>query len=218
MSFSCTAVIFDLDGVIIDSDAAIEERWKQWAERQDIPFEDIEAVYHGRSMVEVIEKVAPGLDAEAEVERMDDVVTAAPDSVRAFDGVNEILDSVPSERWAIATSARRRTATNRLNHVGLPTPNVFITANDVKRSKPAPDTYLLAAERLQVDPPDCIVFEDAPSGVEAAHRAGATVIGVAATTDAEALSEADAVIPSMAAVDIELNKQGTLTVHRKAKA
>ncbi len=218
MSFSCIAVIFDLDGVIIDSDAAIEERWRQWAERRDIPFEDIKAVYHGRSMVEVIEQVAPELDAEAEVERMDDVVTAAPEEVRAFDGVKSILETLPPERWAIATSARRRTATNRLDHVDLPTPNVFITANDVKRSKPAPDAYRVAAERMQVAPSDCIVFEDAPSGIEAAQRAGAKVIGVATTTDADALSAADAVIPSMSAVDIELNKQGTLTVRRKTEA
>lgn len=218
MSLSCIAVIFDLDGVLIDSDAAIEERWRQWAEHHDISFADIQAVYHGRPMVEVIEKVAPHLDAEEEVKRMEDVVTAAPESVRAFDGVKEILEGLPPERWAIATSARRRTATNRLDHVDLPTPNVFITANDVQRGKPAPDAYRVAAERLQVDPSDCIVFEDAPSGIEAAHRAGARVIGVAATTDADALADADAVIPSMTAIDIKLNKQGTLTIRRKTEA
>lgn len=218
MPLSCIAVIFDLDGVLIDSDAAIERRWREWAEEHDIPFKDVEAVYHGRPMIEVIEEVAPDLDPEAEIDRMRDVMTAAPEYVRAFDGVKDILDNLPPERWAIATSARRRTATNRLDHVGLPTPNVFITADDVTRGKPAPDAYELAAERLQVEPSDCIVFEDAASGVEAARRAGTRVIGVATSTDPEALSEADAVIPSMSTVDIELNKHGTLTVRRKAEA
>jgi sugar-phosphatase len=218
MPLSCIAVIFDLDGVLIDSDAAIEQRWRQWAEEHDIPFEDVEAVYHGRPMVEVIEEVAPDLDPETEIDRMRDVMTAAPDYIRAFDGVKELLDGLPPERWAIATSARRRTATNRLDHVGLPTPNVFITADDVTRGKPAPDAYQLAAERLQVDPSDCIVFEDAASGVEAARRAGTRVVGVATSTDAEALSDADAVVPSLSAVDIHLTKHGTLTVRRKAEA
>ena len=218
MPLSCIAVIFDLDGVLIDSDAAIEQRWRQWAEEHDIPFEDVEAVYHGRPMVEVIEEVAPDLDPETEIDRMRDVMTAAPDYIRAFDGVKEMLDGLPPERWAIATSARRRTATNRLDHVGLPTPNVFITADDVTRGKPAPDAYELAAERLQVDPSDCIVFEDAASGVEAARRASTRVVGVATSTDAEALSDADAVVPSLSVVDVHLTKHGTLTVRRKAEA
>ena len=218
MPLSCIAVIFDLDGVLIDSDAAIEQRWRQWAEEHDIPFEDVEAVYHGRPMVEVIEEVAPDLDPETEIDRMRDVMTAAPDYIRAFDGVKEMLDGLPPERWAIATSARRRTATNRLDHVGLPTPNVFITADDVTRGKPAPDAYQLAAERLQVDPSDCIVFEDAASGVEAARRASTRVVGVATSTDAEALSDADAVVPSLSVVDVHLTKHGTLTVRRKAEA
>jgi sugar-phosphatase len=169
-------------------------------------------------MVEVIQEVAPDLDAKAEIDRMRDVMTAAPEHVRAFDGVKGILDNLPPERWAIATSARRRTATNRLDHVGLPTPNVFITADDVTRGKPAPDAYQLAAERLQVDPSDCIVFEDAASGVEAARRAGTRVVGVATSTDADVLSDADAVVSSLSEVDVHLTKHGTLTVRRKAEA
>jgi sugar-phosphatase len=218
MPLSCIAVIFDLDGVLIDSDAAIEHRWRQWAEEHDIPFEDVKAIYHGRPMVEVIQEVAPDLDPETEIDRMRDVMTAAPEHVLAFDGVKSILDDLPPERWAIATSARRRTATNRLDHVGLPTPNVFVTADDVTRGKPAPDAYELAAERLDVPPTDCVVFEDAVSGVEAARRAGTQVIGVATSTEPDALSDADAVVPSLSEVDVHLTKHGTLTVRRKAEA
>jgi sugar-phosphatase len=214
MSLSCTAVLFDLDGVLIDSDAAIEQRWRQWAEERNVPFEEVEAIYHGRPMVEVIEEVAPHLDAQRESNRMRDVMTAAPEAVRAFDGAGALLEGLPPGRWAIATSGRRRTATNRLDHVDLPVPNVFITADDVERGKPAPDAYELAAERLSVSPSDCVVFEDASYGVTAGRRAGAYVIGVATTSDAEALADADVVIPSLAAVDIELDKQGFLTIRR----
>jgi len=212
MSLTCTAVIFDLDGVLVDSDAALEQRWRQWAERRDIPFEEVKAVYHGRPMTEVIEMVAPHLDPNAEMDRMMDLMTAAPDAVQAFDGAKALLDALPNDRWAIATSGRRRTATNRLHHVGLPVPNVFVTADDVMRGKPAPDAYELAAERLNVPPEDCIVFEDAPAGVTAAHRAGSDVIGVAATTPADTLTDADIVVPSVAAVEVTLDKHGTLTV------
>ncbi|PSQ97444.1 MAG: haloacid dehalogenase [Bacteroidetes bacterium SW_9_63_38] len=218
MPLSCIAVIFDLDGVIIDSDDAIEKRWREWAEQRDIPFEDVKAIYHGRPMVEVIEEVAPDLDSEAEVDRMQDIMAAAPDHVHAFNGVKDILDGLPPERWAIATSARRRTATNRLNHVGLPTPNVFVTADDVTRGKPAPDAYELAAERLDVPPGDCVVFEDAPLGIEAARRAGTQAIGVATSAAAEDLSDANAVVPALSVVDVHLTKHGTLTVRRKAEA
>lgn len=212
MSLTCTAVIFDLDGVLVDSDAALEKRWRQWAERRDIPFDEVKAVYHGRPMTEVIKMVAPHLDPDAEMDRMMDLMTAAPDAVQAFDGAEELLNDLPNDRWAIATSGRRRTSTNRLHHVGLPVPNVFVTADDVTRGKPAPDAYELAAERLNVPPEDCIVFEDAPAGVTAAHRAGASVIGVAATTPADTLTDADIVVPSVADVDVTLDKHGTLTV------
>jgi sugar-phosphatase len=212
MPLSGDAVIFDLDGVLVDSEPANEQRWREWAERRDIPFAEIEAVYHGRPMQEVIRAVAPHLDAEAETERLDDLMVVAPEKVRSFDGAAALLDGLPEGRWAIATSGRRRTATNRLRHVGLPVPEVLVTADDVANGKPAPDPYRLAAERLGVDPGRCVVLEDAPQGIEAARRAGARVVGVATSHEPEALSAADAVVPSIAAVTIEQSPDGTLRI------
>lgn len=213
MSITCEALIFDLDGVLVDSEDAVEQRWRYWAERRDIPFEEVEAVYHGRPMAEVIREVAPHLDAEAETEEMNDVTTAAPDTLQAFDGAKQLLDDLPEARWTIATSGRRRTATNRLSQVGLPIPDTLVTADDIEKGKPAPDPYLLAADRLGVEPAHCVVLEDAPAGVEAAQRAGAHVIGVATATPPDELAPADGIVWSVADVHVEPTGHGSLHVH-----
>jgi sugar-phosphatase len=213
MPFTCRAIIFDLDGVLVDSEAAIEQRWREWAEYRDIPFEEVEAVYHGRPMFEVIREVAPHLDVEAEVEKMSDVMTAAPELLRPFDGAKALLERLPEARWTIATSGRARTATNRLSHVGLPIPELMVTADDVEHGKPHPESYLTAADRLDIAPENCLVFEDAPAGVEAARRAGATAIGVATVSAPESLASADAVVDTIADVEVQQNGTEILHVH-----
>ena len=215
MPLSCRAFLFDLDGVLVDSQAAIEERWRQWAEKHDVPFEEVEAVYHGRPAVEVIREVAPHLDVEAATKRMSDTTTAAADQLRTFDGAAALLETLPDRQWTIATSGRRRTATRRLSHVGLPIPETLVTADDVEHGKPDPEPYLLAAERLGVAPADCLVFEDAPAGVEAGHRAGAQVVGVATGSPLDALSAADLVVPTIGSLDIEIGDGNRLHVRPK---
>ena len=213
MPFSCRALLLDLDGVLVDSEAAIEQRWRQWAAFRDVPFEEVEAVYHGRPAFEVIREVAPHLDADAETERMSDTVAAAPEKLSAFEGAAALLADLPEGRWTIATSGRHRTATNRLSHVGLPIPDALVTADDVERGKPHPEPYRLAAERLGVAPEHCLVLEDAPAGVEAGRRAGARVIGVATGHPPDALSTADAVVSSVADVHVEPTETDALRVH-----
>ena len=215
MPLSGRALLFDLDGVLVDSAAAIETRWRQWAEHHDIPFEEVEAVYHGRPAAEVIREVAPHLDVEAATRHMTDATTAGGDRLRAFDGAAALLDSLPEEQWTIATSGRRRTATRRLSHVGLPRPDTLVTADDVDAGKPDPEPYRLAAEQLGVAPADCVVFEDAPAGVEAGRRAGARVVGVATGSPPEALAAADLVVPAIEAVDVKRGDDGRLHVRPK---
>jgi len=212
MPLSGRALLFDLDGVLVDSAAAIEKRWRQWADHYDIPFEEVEAVYHGRPAAEVIREVAPHLDVEAATAHMTDATTAGGDQLRAFDGAAALLRALPDRQWTIATSGRRRTATRRLSHVDLPRPDTLVTADDVERGKPDPEPYVLAAERLGVAPADCIVFEDAPAGVEAGRRAGAQVVGVATGSPPEALSAADLVVPEIGAVDVEIGPDDRLHV------
>jgi len=215
MPLSGRALLFDLDGVLVDSTAAIEERWRQWAEHYDVPFEEVEAVHHGRPAAEVIQEVAPHLDVEAAMAHMTDAIPPATDQLRAFDGAAALLARLSDEQWTIATSGRRRTATRRLSQVDLPRPDTLVTADDVDHGKPDPEPYRLAAERLGVAPADCIVFEDAPAGIEAGRRAGARVVGVATGTSPDALSAADAVVNEIGALDVDLGDDGRLHVRPK---
>lgn len=210
MSLTCQAIIFDLDGVLVDSNPITERHWRRWAQKHGISFEEIAAVHHGRPTIEIIREVAPHLDAEAEAEEKEGREAEDTDGLTMFDGARALIDCLPDGHWTIATSGRRRTATKRLAHVGLPEPETLVTADDITDGKPAPDPYRLAAERLGVDPQHCVVFEDAPAGVTSAQRAGARVIAITSTNDAEALSAADAVIHRLADVQADLDENGGL--------
>lgn len=204
--------------MLVDSDAVIRRLWRQWARQRDVPFREIEAIYHGRPMIEVIEEVAPHLDAEAEVDRVTHEIATALQGLTAFDGAESLLAELPDDRWAIATSARRRTATSRLAHVGLPIPETLVTADDVEHGKPDPEPYLLAAERLGVAPRRCLVFEDAPAGIVAAREAGAEVIAVATTNPPRTLAAADAVVRDLRDIEIERTENGAFRTGLMSKS
>jgi sugar-phosphatase len=194
MPFTCDAVIFDLDGILVDSNPIAERHMRAWAERHGVPFERIAAIHHGRPTVETVRLVAPHLDAESQARLIETAEADDTNGLILFAGASRLLAGLPDGRWAIVTSGTRRTATRRLAHVGLPIPAVLITADDVTRGKPAPDPYLLVAERLGLAPSRCVVLEDAPAGVVSARAAGARVIGVASTLPAAALADADVVV------------------------
>lgn len=202
MKLHCHAIIFDLDGVLVDSNPIVERHWKRWAEHHRLPYDPIARTHHGRPTVEIIRQVAPHLDAEAEARAKETAEADDTDGLTAYDGAADLLAGLPTGRWGIATSGTRRTASFRLRYVGLIEPAILVTADDVARGKPAPDPYLLAAERLGVEPGDCMVVEDAPAGVAAARAAGARVIGVASTSAAAALADADAVADRLSALRI----------------
>ena len=212
--YACEAVIFDLDGVLIDSDPIYERHWQRWAEAQNVPFEHIVAIHHGRPAIRTMGLVAPHLDAERESRQFNADLAADlnMDGLRAFDGAEALLESLPSDRWAIATSAPRTVAFSRLQHLGLPMPSVLVTLDDVVQGKPAPDPYLQAAEGLGRSPARCLVIEDAPAGIEAAKAAGARVIAVSSTNPPEALQAADAIVPRLTDLEMIVGDAG-LRVH-----
>ena len=198
MPFTCSAVLFDLDGVLVDSNPIVERHWKRWAERHGVVYERIEAIHHGRPTGEIIRHVAPHLDAAAEALVQETAGADDVDGLVAFDGAHRLVRALPPERWAVATSGTRRTASFRLAHLGFPEAPVLVTADDVRRGKPAPDPYLLAAERLGVAPEGCVVIEDAPAGIASAKAAGMRVVAVASSKPPEALAAADVVVRQLA--------------------
>lgn len=183
----CDAVIFDLDGVLIDSSAVIERHWRAWAKKHGLDLDMVMRHAHGRRTIETMQIAAPGLDVEAEARLYEQMEAEDVDGVKAIAGADVLLQSLPVDSWAIATSGTRPLATARLKHAGLPVPRTFITADDVLHGKPHPEPYLAAMRGLSMTAGRCLVFEDAPAGLQAAHAAGMRAVAVASTHPAAEL-------------------------------
>ena len=208
--FECRAVLFDLDGVLVDSTGYVERQWTRWALAKGLAPEPFLRVCHGRRALETIQLAAPQLDAEAEVAAFVPEEGTDDGACGPMSGAARLLTLLPTGSWAVATSGGRTVATQRLRHAGLPVPGTLICAEDVLHGKPAPDVYLMAAAGLGVPPSECLVVEDAPAGIQAAHAAGMGVIAVATTHRPEELM-ADACTQSLAGVHlgrIDQNKRG----------
>jgi sugar-phosphatase len=183
----CDAVLFDMDGTLVDSTLCVEQTWRVWADRHGLDIEALLQIAHGRQNHETIRLIAPHLETPDEIASLVRAEEECRDGVVAVRGARELLETLPAARWAVVTSAWRRLAELRLECAQLPLPDVLITSEDVRRSKPHPDGYLAAAARLGVDPAACVVIEDAHAGIESARAAGMTVIGITTTFPRERL-------------------------------
>ena len=199
-TFECDAILFDLDGVLVDSTAVVVRTWRGWAEDRGLDAERILEVAHGRRAAEVVRLFAPDLDADAEADELERIEVEDLDGVLEIEGARELLSSLPTDGWTVVTSGTRPLASSRMQHVGLPLPERFVSADDVQNGKPHPEAYLKGAEVLGVRPEACVVLEDAPSGVSSAKSAGMRVVAVTTTYREDDLTEADAVAPSLAGI------------------
>jgi mannitol-1-/sugar-/sorbitol-6-phosphatase len=176
------ALLFDMDGTLLNSLAATERVWGNWARKHGLDVEAFMPTMHGVRGVDTITRLGiEGLDPIAEAQQVLDDEVADVEGVIAIDGVIAFLNSLPSDRWAIVTSAPRILAERRMAAAGIPFPKVIVTAEDVAAGKPHPACFLLGAERLGVSASDCVVFEDAPAGIKAGEAAGAALMVVTAT-------------------------------------
>ena len=193
-NFSCAAILFDLDGVLVDSTGAVDREWRDWGRRKGVDGDAIMAIAHGVRTIEVIRRVAPHLDAEIEASAIESHEAGDQSGVVVMPGALELVKSIPDGHWGVVTSGSRLLAANRLLYCGLPVPEVLVTSDDVTHGKPHPEPYLKGAEGLGFAAAECVVIEDAPAGIAAARAAGMKVIGLASTYKAEKLSEADVVV------------------------
>jgi mannitol-1-/sugar-/sorbitol-6-phosphatase len=198
IELDCDAVLFDMDGTIVDSRAIVERTWLGWATEHGIPVEAALKVAHGRRTFETMQLLAPEVATPEEAARLDALEEEEEGGEAAIPGALELLSSLPRDRWAVVTSAGRALALRRIARVGLPTPAIVIGADDVVAGKPDPEGYLEGARRLGVDPRRCVVFEDTPPGAEAGRSAGARVVGL--TTTYSTLPRYDARIADLRAV------------------
>ncbi len=211
-TFSCAAILFDLDGVLVDSTRAVDKEWRAWARRKGVDGDAIMAIAHGVRTIEVIRRVAPHLDAEAEARKIEKHEAHDKEGVSVMPGAEALVHSIPEGRWGVVTSGTRLLASARLRFCGLPVPKVLVTADDVLNGKPHPEPYLKGAEWLGFDPADCLVIEDAPAGIQSARAGGMKVVGITSTYAADALSHADAVIGRLAQIQVTSNGAGRLAI------
>jgi mannitol-1-/sugar-/sorbitol-6-phosphatase len=202
LSFRCQAILFDLDGVLVDSAECVERTWRNWASRHRLDPEHVIAFAHGRRTIETVRLVAPGLNAEAEVAELEAGEAMKTDGIYEIGAARDLLERLPVERWAVVTSGIRAVAEFRLRYTRLPVPSVMVCANEIARGKPDPEGYLVAAARLSEAPADCIVIEDAPSGIAAASAAGMRVVAIASTYPPERLMGANAVVERLSDLNV----------------
>ncbi len=178
------AILFDLDGTLVDSTASVERNWRRLAARTGWSYEAIEPLIHGIPGKQVLRMIDPDMPESLVAELNEFMVVGEStdtDDCIPQPGALTALDQIPTTRWAIVTSGSHRLATARIAAAGLPKPRFLITADDVGRGKPHPDPYLLGAKSVGRAPRRCLVFEDAPAGVESAQAAGIPVIGLLTT-------------------------------------
>jgi sugar-phosphatase len=188
----CNALLFDLDGVLIDSTPAVARVWHRWAVEHGLDPETVIHMAHGRPSRTTIRDLLPNADIDHEDREVERREIADLDGVVLLPGARELLNILPPERWTIATSCTRPLAEVRLRAAGLPIPKTMITSNDVKIGKPDPEPYLKAAAKLGFAASECVVVEDVPAGIRAGKAAGAGVIAFLTTVTRRDLENAGA--------------------------
>lgn len=186
-ALDCEAVLFDLDGTLVDSKACIEGTWRAWAARHRLNGDDVISIAHGRQNYDAMEAIDPGLNTAEERAWMKRAEENCREGIQEIAGASTILNSLAANEWAVVTSCWQKLAEIRIAEAGLPVPAVLYSADDVPRSKPDPQGFLLAAEALGIPPQDCVVFEDAPAGIAGGKAAGMRVVGVTSSFSAEEL-------------------------------
>ncbi len=192
ISMRCRGVLFDLDGVLVDSTPAVARVWAWWAREHGFDPEEVVKKAHGRPSITTIRELLPDADHAAEDREVERREIADVEGVIPLPGAMELLQALPLERWAIVTSCTRALAHVRIAAAGLPKPNHLVTATDVRHGKPHPEPYLKGAQILGIPADDCLVIEDAPAGIRAGKAAGARVLALRTTASDAELQQAGA--------------------------
>ncbi|MFF0117448.1 HAD family hydrolase [Streptomyces prasinus] len=206
-----SAVLFDVDGVLLDSAAAHRRVWTSWSRARGLDPEKVWTLTFGRRPEDTVRDAAPHLDPVIERKALDELLVQEKNSFPPIDGAADLLEALSDSPWAIVTSGDRDSVTERFAVAGLPLPAVQVYGSDVENAKPAPDCFSLAAARLGIPPAACLVVEDAPAGISAAVAAGCHVVGLTTTHSEASLRQAHMCAASLAEVRGVLTARGLLT-------
>ncbi len=211
VTWNACAILFDIDGTLVDSTPVVERSWRTWAHEYEVDAEEVLRVCHGRRTEDTVaDFVAPRHRAEA-VARLQALESADLAGVTALPGAHVVLEALPPCRWAAVTSGERALMTARLAAAQLPIPETLICAEDVSAGKPSPEGYLKAAAALSFAAAQCVVVEDAPAGISAGKSAGARVLALTTTHTVRQVAGADATAPDLSAVVVRY-ADGSVTV------
>lgn len=199
-----------MDGVLISSIGSVNRCWHRWAMQYGIPNAESFAVPHGRRAIEIVTMMRPDIDPKEGLRTIEDMEMEDMADLRVLPGVKELLEALPPDRWTIVTSATRRLLLGRLEAAGLPVPARLVSGDMVERGKPDPEPYQRGAALLGFSPSDCLVIEDAPSGVGSGRAAGCRVLGILGSHQAEELTYATWVLPSLEDLAVESTGDGLL--------
>ncbi|WP_347291215.1 sugar phosphatase [Kluyvera georgiana] len=217
----CKGFLFDLDGTLVDSLPVVERSWQFWAESYGVDPQAVLDFIHGKQAITTLRHFMPDkseAEIQAEFLRLEQIEANDLDGIRALPGAVALLQHLDAQSvpWAIVTSGSIPVAHARHRAAGLPTPAVFVTAEQVKRGKPQPDAYLLGAELLGLPPQDCLVVEDAQAGVQSGLAAGCHVAAVNVPPETPELLEVDFVLSTLALLRVEKQVDGWVNVSQNA--
>jgi len=206
MKIQCLGVLFDLDGVLVDSTPAVARVWSEWAREHGLDPEETVRKAHGRPSIATVRELLPEADAEEEDAKIEHREMNDMEGMVALPGAVDLLSVLPEDRWGVVTSGTRPLASKRLHSAGLPVPKHFVTASDIRRGKPDPEPYLIGVENLGFPAADCVVVEDAPAGVRSGRAAGARVIALRTTAGDDELRESGAnwIVDDLSKVSVTL--------------
>jgi mannitol-1-/sugar-/sorbitol-6-phosphatase len=192
MQIRCRALLFDMDGVLVDSTPAVARVWTAWADRFGLEPSAVVRQAHGRPSIATIRELLPTADHRAENQAIEKAEIADVEDIIALPGTKQLLDALLPDRFAVVTSASNPLAVVRLRAAGFAIPKHLITASDIHYGKPHPEPYLRGAQSVGVPPADCLVIEDAPAGIQSGKAAGCRVLALRTTTPDPALQAAGA--------------------------
>src|SRR5215470_12299390 len=203
---TCEGILFDLDGVLVDSTPAVARVWSWWARKHGFDPDETVRRAHGRPSIATIRELLPNADYEEENREVERREIEDVEGVVPLPGTLELLQALPLERWAIVTSCTKTLAHVRIRAAGLPEPKFIVTSNDIRNGKPDAEPYLKGAQALSFAPKNCVVIEDAPAGIRSGKAAGSQVVALQTTEQDELLraAGADYIVRDCSALKLDL--------------